>query len=118
MRILAFTVVLVFFCSPVSAGPTDAGAIEGSFFFAGKTVVDPPPSEAKNTHVYFQLTGQSALALYRELPVKSQPFICDGKSPSKTIGTTVCWIEESSSSARCTLGINLRTQAVDSGLPC
>jgi len=118
MRILAFTVVLVSFYSPVLAGPTDAAAIEGSYFFAGKTVVDPPPSEAKNTHVYFQLQGQSAVALYSELPVKPKPFVCDGKSPSKTIGSTVCWIEEGPSSARCTIGINLRTQAVDSGLPC
>jgi hypothetical protein len=43
----------------------EASPLRGEAFIAGKTPVDPPPAEPKNSHAYMTVTGPAALRMYR-----------------------------------------------------
>lgn len=54
----------------------DTVPLKGDVFIAGKTPVDPPPDEPKNSHAYMTVTGPSALRLYRAMRGKEEKDDC------------------------------------------
>lgn len=111
---LALLLLLV----PGLALASEPKPLEGDYFIAGRTVVDPPADEPRDTHLYLTLRGATARDLYARLKTTPRPFPCVEGAQAKAVGGTLCWVAGKGRRAECVLGINLQTQRVDAGLPC
>lgn len=111
MRLLA---VLVISLATVAAqADPAAGRLSGSYRFHGKSIVDPPPGEAKDSHLGLVLEGAAARDLFRRLTAKAKPDIClDDGSRTKTQGGIRCTQLAGRAGWRCEFAIQLDTQAV------
>ena len=49
------TILLLLIALPVAAWQYKS--LSGQYRIAGKTVIDPPPSEAQDTHLHLELSG-------------------------------------------------------------
>ena len=108
--------------SLLTAAPAFAqmeSALRGKMFIAGKTVVDPPPREAKNTHAYISITGNAAKRMYRTMRGRIQPNECrsDGWK-MKTAGPLTCSISRDGKKASCDFAISLVNGRSKDGQPC
>jgi len=89
----------------------NSGNLRGNYYFHGKTLIDPPPGEAKDTHLGLVLEGNVARELYRKMKVKSEPDLClDDGSRTKTQGAISCTELAKKKGWRCEFGIELETQ--------
>jgi hypothetical protein len=90
-----------------------------NIFIAGKTVIDPPRQEPKNTHAYVTLTGPGALAIYRTMRVRESEDICRGDGwKYKAARNFVCAISRNGREAECDFSVNLTNGQMDSGRAC
>lgn len=118
MKARQFLVLAWLGAAPILALATAPKPLTGDYFFAGRTVVDPPEGEARETHLYLTLRGATARDLYARLKAPPRPFPCVEGATAKMVGGTQCWVVGKGGRAECVLGINLQTQRVDAGLPC
>lgn len=87
-----------------------AGALRGEYRFHGKTLIDPPPGEARNTHLGLVLEGAAARDLYRRMKVRGERDLClDDGSHSKTQGPVRCTELAGKQGWRCEFAILLDT---------
>ena len=92
--------------------------LRGEVFIAGKTPIDPPPEEPKNSHAYMTVTGPAALRMYRAMTAKDEPNQCETGKRIKRAGPLSCSLSRDGRSARCDFSVNLRSGALDEGRPC
>jgi hypothetical protein len=92
--------------------------VRGTAFIAGKTAVDPPPDEPKNTHAYLQLAGPAALAMYRAMRAKEEKSACEPGKRVKRAGSLMCSLSANGRSAACDFSVNLVNGSLDDGQPC
>lgn len=93
--------------------------LSGSYFLAGKTLVDPPPGEARDSHLYLELTGRSARALYARMQARPQEDPCgDPGDRLKRQGAIQRTRAARGRDYRCWLGIDLDGQRVVNGRVC
>ncbi len=96
---------------PHAAEP--AGALRGEYRFHGKTLVDPPPGEARATHLGLVIEGAAARDLYRRMKVRGERDLClDDGSRSKTQGPVRCTELAGKQGWRCEFAIELDTFAL------
>lgn len=87
-----------------------AGALQGEYRFHGKTLVDPPPSEARDSHLGLLLEGPLARDLFKRMKAKAVRDIClDDGSRSKTQGPLRCTELAGGKAWRCEFAIQLDT---------
>jgi hypothetical protein len=97
----------------------DVVPLRGEMFVAGRHVVDPPPSEPRNTHAYLTVTGPAALRLYRSLAVRDAEDLCAGGGRRmKRVGTLACSVGRGGREPSCDFGIDLRNGRLAEGRPC
>lgn len=102
-------------------GPTAAQqvtALRGEMFLAGKTPVDPPPDEPKNSHAYVTLTGPAALRMYRAMRTKEEANVCEEGKRIKRAGPLTCSISANGRDASCDFSVDLIKGALADGRPC
>ena len=99
------------------AGPSKS--LTGSYIIGGKTLVDPPANEPKDTHLQIFLTGDSAKDLYQSMRVKPVADQCllDG-SVTKFLGGTACTMHVGGKAYECSFSVNIRSQRIESAYVC
>ena len=106
------------YCSSLAAAP-EYKPLQGQYAVAGKTLIDPPDAEAKDTHAYFELDGSAARDLWRALKVKAQADACgDPGDRVKRSGGLQCSESAGAKDYHCRFGIELGTARVVDGGAC
>lgn len=90
----------------------------GKLFIGGKTPVDPPPDEPKNSHAYMTVSGPAALRMYRAMTAKDEPNLCESGKRIKRAGPLSCSLSRDGRAASCDFSVDLRKGALDEGRPC
>ena len=96
-----------------------AKRLTGTYAFGGRTLVDPPPSETKGTHLYIVLEGTAARDVYQKMNVRAVRDAClDDGSLSKRIGDMQCTALAGAKGHTCAFSINLAEQKIEGGAVC
>ena len=111
------TLLLLFAALPVAAWQYKI--LSGQYHIAGKTVIDPPPSEAKDTHFHLSLSGAAARDLYNVMKVTPKADICiaDG-AMVKTIGEMQCLRFKDGKKFQCSFAIDIANQKITGASAC
>lgn len=100
--------------TPVAA----EGALAGHYRLGGATLYDPPQGEPADTHMYFELNGDAARALYDALKLAAQPDPCGDGGSVKTHDGLQCVRDAGGQEHRCWFGIDLRRPRIVNGVVC
>ena len=96
----------------------EVSQLRGEVFISGKTPIDPPPDEPKNSHAYLTLSGPAALRLYRGMTAKEEPNLCEEGKRMKRAGALTCSITRDGRQATCDFSVDLIKGTLDGGRPC
>jgi hypothetical protein len=92
--------------------------LTGEFDTTGRTAIDPPADEPRNTHFRIHLTGEAAKTLFDQMLVEPTAERC-GRRPGwkeKRIGHMLCSTDERVYD--CFFAINVEQQTVEGGWAC
>src|ERR1044071_3076365 len=95
---------LLALAAPSFAQPSSE--LRGTAMIGGKTLVDPPPEEPKNSHAYLQVSGPAALAMYRAMRAKEEKNDCEPKKKLKRTGALTCSLNADGRSASCDFSVD------------
>jgi len=116
MKIL-LAIVAMTVCAPLAAA--DYQPLQGTYKVGGKTLYDPPQSEAQDTHFYLDLEGSAARDLYNALKAKPQDRVCGEPGDlTKRAGGVQCTKVKGGKEYHCAFGVELQTQRVVGGVVC
>ena len=116
MKTLIFLAVLLV---TTCASAADYQPLQGSYAIGGATLIDPPESEAQDTHFYLDLEGNGARDLYNAMKTKAQQGACGEPGDlTKRLGGVQCTKVKGGKEYHCALGVELRTQHVVAGVAC
>lgn len=107
----------------VTALPIDAQEsakrLNGTYAIGGRTLVDPPAGEAKNTHLYVVLDGSTARDVYRAMNARAVRDAClnDG-SFTKRVGQMQCTENAKMKRYTCAFAISIAEQKIEAGTVC
>ena len=93
--------------------------LTGQFDITGRTAVDPPPEEGRDTHFRVYLTETAAKDLYERMNVPTSTERCgnaEGRTV-KTIGDMTC-IKTIDSRYECWFAIDIANQEINGGWSC
>jgi|SRR6516165_5968564 hypothetical protein len=114
--------LLIVIVSLVLAAPAfaaDYQPLQGTYKVGGKTLYDPPESEAQDTHFYVDLEGNAARDLYKAMKAKAEDGVCgEPGDRTKRSGGVQCTMVKGGKEYHCAFGVELRTQRVVSGVAC
>ncbi|MGZ0018272.1 hypothetical protein [Nitrosomonas sp. wSCUT-2] len=117
MKRSVITVLLLLAALPVAAWQYQS--LSGQYRIAGKTVIDPPPSEAKDTHLHLTLSGAAARDLYNAMKVAPKPDECAGNGATiKTVGAMQCLRSEDGKEYECSFAIDIANQTIMGASVC
>jgi hypothetical protein len=102
----------------IAADMQHPARLAGEMFIAGATLVDPPPDEPNDTHVYFSLSGTAARQLYRSLKAAEILDACTPGRRMKTVGHVRCSVGAKPNDALCDFAIDLARGTVAPGSVC
>ncbi len=112
-----FTVLILLAALPVAAWQYKS--LSGQYRIAGQTVIDPPPSEAQDTHLHLALSGAAARDLYNAMKVAPEPDECAGDGALiKTIGEMQCLRSEDGKEFQCSFAIDIANQTITGASVC
>ena len=112
-------VLLLILTAAASQAPAqDVSPLRGVMFIAGKTPVDPPPAEPKNSHAYLTISGPAALRMYRAMRAKEEPNLCEEGKRMKGAGALSCSLTRDGRTAACDFAVDLLNGVLDAGRPC
>ena len=115
-RLAGIVAVVSALCGPAVA--QDTSVLRGEIFMAGKTPIDPPTNEPKNTHAYITITGPSALRMYWGMRAREEDNACETGKKMKRAGAMLCSIAANRKSASCDFSVDLIKGVLDDGRPC
>ena len=116
MRIIL--AILAIACASTAAG-ADYRPLQGTYMVGGQTLIDPPQSEAQDTHFYLDLEGNAARDLYKALKAKAQDGVCGEPGDlTKRSGGVQCTMVKGGKEYHCAFGVELKTQRVVDGVVC
>ena len=93
--------------------------LSGTYEFAGKEAIDPPPDQPRDTHLQLFLAGNAAKDLYDALKVKAVPDECiGGDAKSKFQGAIACTMHAGGKEYECSFAVDLNNQKLDSVYAC
>lgn len=115
-----FGVIIFLSISPASYGKYPGmDDLTGQYDITGKTAIDPPEDEPKDTHFRVYLTGKAAMDLYNSMKVKPMEDGCLGDgSVSKWVGDMQCTNIRNSGEYECRFSIDVGNQKIDYGWSC
>ena len=92
--------------------------LTGEFDITGRTAVDPPSSEQRDTHFRVHLTGEAAQSLFEHMEVEPKPQKCGDRpgNREKRIGSMLCSTD--GESFECFFAIDIQKQIVEGGWAC
>ena len=90
--------------------------LTGEFDITGRTAVDVPPEEPRETHFRVYLTGDAAKGLYEHMRVEPMADGCGGRGTvEKAIGNMVCALHERKEQYECWFAIDINNQRIEGG---
>lgn len=111
------TILLLLTVLPVAAWQYQS--LSGQYRIAGQTVIDPPPSEARDTHLHLELSGAAARDLYNAMKVAPKPDECaDDGAMIKTAGEMQCLRSEDGKEFQCSFAIDIANQKITRASVC
>jgi hypothetical protein len=111
-------VVALISASATLALALDVTNLRGELFIAGKTVVDPPPTESQNSHAYVTIEGPAALRMYRNMRAKAEDDLCREGNKIKRAGNLACSVGRNGREASCDFALDLVNGTIAPGQPC
>lgn len=115
--IQALTFALLLSVPPAMATAADWQPLGARYALTGATLVDPPPEEARASHLRVQFEGAAARKLYAALPGPERDDECTG-GRRKQAGELSCVRSRDAKRYECDFGIELATQRVVNGIIC
>ena len=111
------TILLLLAALPVAAWQYNS--LSGQYRIASQTVIDPPPSEARDTHLHLELSGAAARDLYHAMKVKPQPDECaENGALIKTVGEMQCLRSQDGKEFQCSFAIDIANQKITGASVC
>jgi hypothetical protein len=101
----------------VPAWATDWKPVKGTYAVTARNYLDPADEEPKDSHLRFQLTGETAKDLYLAMKVAEKPDECTGAT-AKQIGEMQCLFYKSDKKYACSLALNIAEQKIEYGVAC
>jgi len=102
-----------------AAAASPSRPLTGTYAFAGRTLVDPPPGEPQDTHLIVTLDGDAARALYAKLKATPKRDAClDDGSLTKRAGDLQCTATAKPRGYTCTFGVDLERRTLAPGSVC
>jgi hypothetical protein len=96
----------------------ETSQLRGEVFIGGKTLVDAPPEEPKNSHAYMTVSGPAALRMYRAMIAKEEPNLCEPGKRMKRAGGLMCSVSRDGRNATCDFSVDLINGTLEGGRPC
>src|SRR5262245_41731337 len=96
----------------LEAAAADWKPLRGTYAITAKSVVDPSDEEPKDSHFRVQLTGASAMELYRAMKVAEQPDECTG-AVVKRVGEMQCLAYKREKKYECHFSIDVMRQRIE-----
>lgn len=115
LKLLLIAAVAV---SVLPASAQETLPLRGEVLIAGKTPVDPPADEPKNSHAYVTVTGAAALRMYRAMRAKEDADACETGKRLKKARALGCSLSKDGRSATCDFSIDLLKGTLNEGRPC
>ncbi len=116
MKLIAAIIATVL---SAGAAAADYQPLQGSYKVGGRTLYDPPESEAQDTHFYLDLEGDAARDLYDALKAKALDGVCGEPGDlTKRAGGVQCTKVRGGKEYHCAFGVELQTQRVVGGVVC
>jgi hypothetical protein len=114
MKILVLTLLLA---SSTFLFASDWKDVTGIYAITPEDYLDPPPTQAPDTHFRLQLTGDSARDLYNAMSVEPIEDECTG-GMAKSIQQMKCLYFAGEDSYECHFSINIAEQKIEYGIAC
>ncbi|HSB95596.1 MAG TPA: hypothetical protein VLC91_04075 [Spongiibacteraceae bacterium] len=92
--------------------------LKGEYYFAGKTLIDPPDDEAHDTHMRIALTGNAARDLYSAMKVPAKADRCEPDKLVKIIGGMQCTSAAHDRTFECNFSIDIANQRIAGATAC
>jgi hypothetical protein len=92
-------------------------ALSGTYAITPESYLDPADDEPANSHIRFQLDGESARELYHALPGDAVKDECTGLD-MKSAGNVRCRFDRGESSFECDFSIDIPEQKIEYGVAC
>jgi hypothetical protein len=111
--------VLVLLSPAFAAGDMqNPDRLRGEMFIAGKTLVDPPTDEKRDTHAYMTVSGEAARRLFNTIKAPVKADLCQPGRRFKSVGHLRCSVGAKSADAQCDFSIDLASGTLGAGLVC
>ena len=114
MRRRLAPMALLAFAAAVAAA--DYRPLAGQYRLAGKTLVDAPPDEPRDSHLHVVLTGPAARELYAAMTTRPRDDACEPGTLLKSVGDMQC--RRSRERYECTFAIDIARQRIAAGSVC
>ena len=112
-RFVALLAILVTSCALAA----DYRPLRGEYRIGGRTLVDAPPDEPRDTHLHLFLTGSAARDLYEAMKTRPRRDACsDDGTLVKTAGEMQC--RRSGERFECAFAVDLARQRIVLGAAC
>ena len=115
MKNLPLAALIVASLSPSYAA--DWKPLRGTYAVTAKYYLDPPAGAPRDSHVRFQLGGETAKDLYLAMKVAEKPDECTGAT-AKRIGEMQCLFYKNEKRYDCHFSLNVPEQRIEYGVAC
>ena len=95
----------------------DWKAVKGTYAVTAKNYLDPPEEQAKDSHIRFQLSGDTARDIYLAMKAVEKPDQCTGAT-AKQIGEMQCLFYKNEKKYACNFSLNVARQRIEYGVAC
>ena len=100
-----------------SASAADWQPVKGTYAVTAENYLDPSEEEPKDSHIRFQLSGETARDLYLAMKVAEKPDECTGAT-AKQIGEMRCLFYNNEEEYACDFSLNVAQQKIEHGVAC
>lgn len=108
---------LVLMAASVCLWAADWKPVKGTYAVTAKNYLDPSEEEPKDSHVRFQLSGETAKDLYLAMKVAEKPDECTGAT-AKQVGEMQCLYYKNEKKYACSFSLNVPQQRIEYGVAC
>lgn len=115
MRTFLIVALVAASASPLWAA--DWKPVKGTYAVTAKNYLDPSEEEPKDSHVRFQLSGETAKDVYLAMKVAEKPDECTG-AVAKQIGEMQCLFYKNEKKYACHFSLNVAQQKIEYGVAC
>jgi|GEM_PF-6707271 len=117
--VAALVALLAPACFVTPAPAQEPVALSGALFVAGRTAIDPPAREPKNSHAYFTVEGVAASRMFASMRAKEEKDLCRGEGwKLKRAGNLYCSVAPNGKDAACDFSVDMTKGALAPGKPC